>query len=272
MSPAEAFLSGVARPAVKVTGLNVTLNGVRALREVNLVVPRGGQTVIIGPNGAGKTTFLLALLGQTSYSGRIAVDPPEARIGYVPQKLDFDRRMPVSVMEFMALGLSARPLWLGLSPKVRAKAGIWLEAVRAESLAGRRLGELSGGELQRVLLAAALAQEPEVLVLDEPSTGVDIRGEQLLCEILDALKGRDGLTQVVVSHDLATCLAHADWVVCLNRTVIAQGEPSQVITENVLTDTFGRHQGMAKLPGEAGACTCPVHGPDELNLSGPDNA
>lgn len=248
-----------ALPAVEAIDLNVALNGVRALREVNLTAPRGGQTVIIGPNGAGKTTFLLALLGQTAYSGRIVLNPPEAKIGYVPQKLDFDRRMPISVMEFMALSLTSRPLWLGLSSRVKALARTWLEAVKAEGLASRRLGELSGGELQRVLLAAALAQEPAVLILDEPATGVDIRGEQLLCEILDALKSRDGLTQVVVSHDLATCLAHADWVVCLNRTVIAQGRPEAVITEKVLTATFGQHQGMAKLPGEAGACTCPVH-------------
>lgn len=260
MSLAEALGTGSARPAMEVAGLNVTLNGVRALREVNLTVPRGGQTVIIGPNGAGKTTFLLALLGQVAYSGRIVLDPPGAKVGYVPQKLEFDRRLPVSVLEFMALGLSSRPLWLGVSSRVRAQAQTWLEAVKAEGLAGRRLGELSGGELQRVLLAAALAQEPTVLILDEPSTGVDIRGEQLLCEILDALKSRAGLTQVVVSHDLATCLAHADWVVCLNHTVIAQGEPKMVITEEVLTDTFGQHQGLAKLPGEAGACTCPVHG------------
>ena len=242
------LVSNPKHPAIEVRELTVTLNGVNALNNINLVAPRGGQTVIIGPNGAGKTTFLLSLLGQINYSGEIAIYPKNAKISYVPQKLEFDRRMPISVLEFLALSLTKRPLWLGVSKPVKKQAEMWLEVVKAAHLTIRKLGELSGGELQRVLLAAALAQKPNILILDEPSTGVDVRGGQLLCEILDSLKGDFDLTQLVVSHDLATSLAHADWVVCLNHTVVAQGIPKEIINDDVLTATFGQHQGLARLP------------------------
>jgi zinc transport system ATP-binding protein len=122
-----------------------------------------------------------------------------------------------------------------------------LASVKAEPLAGRRLGALSGGELQRVLLALAIQQDPDILVLDEPSSGVDIAGESLLCELLDALRAERGFTQVMVTHDLSLVTAHATDVICLNRRVMGQGPTEATLTADVLAATFGIHLGVADL-------------------------
>ena len=227
----------------------VTLGGVRILEKVSAAVPRGSATAIIGPNGAGKTTLLLALLGQVEYGGRILLGNSHggARIGYVPQHMDFDRGMPLRVLDMLAMGEQRRPLWLGTSGRLRREALRLLAAVKAEHLARRRLGALSGGEIQRVLLALAIQQRPEILILDEPSSGVDIGGESLLCELLDSLRREQGFTQIMVTHDLSMVTAHADHVICLNRRVLGQGPTSVTLTAEVLAATFGIHLGLADL-------------------------
>jgi zinc transport system ATP-binding protein len=235
-------------PAViKLDKVNVTLGQYQALIDVSAKVPEKSQTVIVGPNGAGKSTLVQTILGFFPYQGRIDYLPPKPHFGYVPQRLDFDRHMPLTVTEFLALGLTGWPLWLGVTSKVRKRVSLGLEAVKAQNLAAKPLGALSGGESQRVLLAAALMSDPDMLVLDEPATGVDINGEQLLCELLDGFKAN--YTIVMVSHDLPTAKAHGDWVICLNRRVVAQGPPDKVFTPKVLAATFGLHQGLELLPG-----------------------
>jgi ABC-type Mn/Zn transport systems, ATPase component len=234
--------------AVSITDLTVSRGGVCALEAVNARVPRGQCTAVVGPNGAGKTTFILALLGELRHAGTIRIsgpaDPGPARIGYVPQQLHFDRGMPLTVTEFLALGLQRRPLWLGIAPSVRDRAAELLEAVQAGALSGRKLGVLSGGETQRVLLALALAQDPDLLVLDEPAAGVDPHGESLFCELLESLRARHGFTQLMVSHDLGMVSHHADHVICLNKTVIAEGAPRDVLTAPILMRLFGLHMGL----------------------------
>lgn len=226
--------------ALEIKNLSVRLGRVDILDSVTAQVPVGGQTVIIGPNGGGKTTLIRCFLGEVmASSGEFIFNPPRPRLGYVPQRLDFDRHLPLTVIEFLTLGLTGRPLWLGQSKKIKARSLEFLSEVKAEHLASRRLGDLSGGELQRVLLASALSQAPEILILDEPATGVDIYGEQLLCELLDGFKGR--FTIVMVSHDLPTAKAHADWVICLNRRTIAQGPPTAIFSTPALAATFGLH-------------------------------
>lgn len=228
--------------SLEIKDLSVKLGRLDILTSLTAQVPAGGQTVIIGPNGGGKTTFIRCLLGEVPCGGGgFIFNPSKPRLGYVPQRLDFDRHLPLTVMEFLALGLTERPLWLGKVKKITDRSIALLREVRAEHLVSRRLGELSGGELQRVLLASALSQNPEFLILDEPATGVDIYGEQLLCELLEGFKGR--FTILMVSHDLPTARAHADWVICLNRKVIAQGPPEAIFNTPALAATFGLHGG-----------------------------
>ena len=266
----------VARPAVKVTSVSVCpailfedvsvrLGGVSILEGVNAGVPRGGSAAVVGPNGAGKTTLLLALLGQVPHGGRIRMETAEGRaprMGYVPQRLQFDRGLPMTAMDFLAMGAQRRPLWLGTSARARARAREGLDQVGAGELEGRPLGALSGGELQRVLLALALQQEPDVLVLDEPSAGVDVRGGFVFCELLERLRRERGFTQLMVSHDLGTVTHHATHVVLLNRTAVAEGPPQDVLTPENLSAVFGLHMGLAaarSMPNGQTSCSCGVH-------------
>jgi zinc transport system ATP-binding protein len=237
--------------------VSVAIEGVPILQSVAANVPRGGCSAVVGPNGAGKTTLLLALLGQVAYGGEISITAPPPRLGYVPQRLPFDRGAPITVMDFMVMGIQRRPLWLGTSRALRRDALDLLAAVHADTLATRRLGALSGGELQRVLLAAALQHQPDLLILDEPAAGIDVRGEHLLCELLERLRRERGFTQLMVSHDLATVNHHATHVILLNREVIAEGPPREVFTPHHLTAAFGLHMGLAVgLPGAAPATCC----------------
>ena len=232
-------------PAIIFDHVSVTRSGLNILDQVNAEVPKGSWTVLIGPNGAGKTTLLLALLGEVHYRGNIILNGGKGlRIGYVPQKLALDRGMPFTVAEFLAMGIQKRPLWLGVSRLARKKAIELLEEVHASHLMRRRVGTLSGGEMQRVLLALALQQNPDLLVLDEPSAGVDFEGGRLFCELLEDLRKSQGFTQIMVSHDLGMVAHHATHVLCLKRRIVAQGKPSAVLSGDILQTLFGMHMGL----------------------------
>ncbi len=232
-------------PAIVFDHVSVTRNGLNILDHVNATIPRGSWTVLIGPNGAGKTTLLLALLGEINYRGRIELGGGKGlRIGYVPQKLNVDRGMPFTVAEFLAMGIQKRPLWLGISKAAKEETAHLLEMVHASHIMKRRVGTLSGGEMQRVLLALALQQKPELLVLDEPSAGVDFEGGRLFCELLEDLRSSQGFTQIMVSHDLGMVAHHATCAICLKRRIVAQGAPRDVLTGPVLQSLFGMHMGL----------------------------
>lgn len=249
--------------AVRFDNVAVRFGSVEILQSVTAAAPCGSNTAIIGPNGAGKTTLLHALLGEVPYAGSISVGcvnaGRRARLGYVPQKLLFDRGLPLTARDFLALGLQRRPLWLGKRREVSERAEALLADVRAEQIADRRLGVLSGGELQRVMLALALIQDPDVLILDEPASGVDVHGGHLFCELLERLRQKRAFTQIMVSHDLATVTHHATHVIMLNRRVVAEGAPAEVLTPENLSALFGMHMGLADgraLPGGSAVCTC----------------
>jgi zinc transport system ATP-binding protein len=250
--------------AVLFENVSVDRGGVSILDSVTARVPRGGCTAIIGPNGAGKTTLLLALLGEMPYKGHIHaacnVTGGCSRIGYVPQRITFDRGMPITVTEFLVMGVQQKPLWFGVRGALKRQSVELLASVKAEHLAERRLGALSGGEMQRVLLALALQQNPELLVLDEPAAGVDFQGEHVFCELLDGLRRANGFTQLMVSHDLATVTHHATHVICLNRKVAAEGPPRQALTDANLTAIFGKHMGLVasrSMPDGRAVCSAP---------------
>jgi zinc transport system ATP-binding protein len=213
------------------------------LQEVTCHIPAGRITALIGPNGAGKTTLLLAIMGLIPYSGRIrfpAYPSAPPRIGYVPQRLELDRGLPCTVQDLLALSVSRRPLWLGKKGSLRRDLRKSLDLVGAGGLERRFLGKLSGGELQRVLLAMALEGDPDILLLDEPTAGVDAPGEQMFCDVLSDIQQQSRLTVVLISHDLSVVTNHAEQVVCLNKTVRCSGGVSALTEENLLK-TYGLH-------------------------------
>jgi len=243
-------MDGLHDTAVSFMNVTVKRGGVSILEDVTTEVPRGSCTAVIGPNGAGKTTLLSALLGEVPFLGNIRTawdGDGGPRIGYVPQSLPFDRDMPVTVDEFLVMGVQKIPLWFGIRRGLKAHNRVLLSAVDAVPLAERRLGALSGGEIQRVLLALALQQAPELLILDEPTAGMDIQGEELICELLDRLRKARGFTQLMVSHDLAMVSHHATHVICLNRKVVAEGPPREALTAANVASVFGAHRGTASL-------------------------
>ncbi len=248
--------------AIRFENVTVERGGISILDRVSASVPMGSCTAIIGPNGAGKTTLLLALLKEISYQGTIRFNDSDhvPRIGYVPQRLSFDRGMPLTVNEFLSMGFQKKPLWFGITSHLKKLTQDALAQVKAEHLAGRKIGALSGGEMQRVLLALALCQKPDLLILDEPSAGVDFRGELIFCELLDSLRHQNKYTQLMVSHDLATVTHHATHVICLNRKVAAEGPPQHTLTDDTLTAIFGMHMGLvnsSSMPDNRGVCSAP---------------
>ena len=232
-----------AAPAIVFERLSVRRGRNEILEDISAAVPRGGSTVLVGPNGAGKTTLLLCLIGEVPYTGRILAEgrdgAPWPRLGYVPQQLQMDGGLPLLVSEFLSLERQRRPLGLGLKAGARARARRLLDLVRAGHLENRRMGDLSGGELRRVLLAAALGHEPELLVLDEPEAGVDFQGERLFWEVLDTARREYGFTQLMVSHNLPLAAHYATHVICLNKSVRAEGPPRTTLTAATLLDLFG---------------------------------
>ncbi|MDE5832778.1 MAG: metal ABC transporter ATP-binding protein [Desulfovibrio sp.] len=230
---------------VRFERLSVRREGRLILDEITASAPCGGATVIVGPNGAGKTTLLRCLLEETEYSGHIefvSFDGDRATrpvLGYVPQHLFADAQMPLRVYEFLSLNAEKKPLWLGCSPKNRRRSRELLELVGAEKLENQRLGDLSGGELRRVLLASALGRRPRLLALDEAEAGVDYRGERLFWELLDKSRRELGFTLLMVSHNLPLAAHYATHVICVKKEMIAQGAPRSTLTASTLLELFG---------------------------------
>jgi len=214
------------------------------LDKVNLHVNCGEVIGVVGPNGAGKTTLLRTILGEIPYQGKIAFQiegnaSKKPKIGYVPQKLQFDLYSPISVIDLVASAISHHPIWVGVNKDLSKKVESVLSLFSAEHLLKRRIGELSGGELQRVLLAIAMTPEPELLLLDEPARGVDVKGLSLFYQIVDDLRKKHDIAVILVTHDLAGVSSYVDRLILLNRSVIAEGEPKEVLSDEKLIKAFG---------------------------------
>ena len=209
---------------LEIDALTVRRHREALLDDVRLRVLRGGIHVLVGPNGAGKTTLLSAVLGQIPFDGRIAVNWRGAgTIGYVPQSFAVDPTLPVTVADFLALTRQRRPVCLGLTRAARLTIARLLDRVGLGGLERRPLAVLSGGELRRVLLAHALDPEPELLLLDEPTAGLDESAVQILDEILLTSKRSGHTTVLMVSHDLEQVRRVADRVTVLDRRVVVEG-------------------------------------------------
>ena len=239
---------------LKLEGLNVRIQGEEILEDVSFHLHCGEITALIGPNGAGKSTLFRSILGQLPYSGSITFAPaggPAIRladgtvmggtrplIGYVPQSPSFDRGDPVSVLDLFVSAIDAWPVFLPAPKKVRARVAACLERVHAESLIDKRIGSLSGGELQRVLLAMALEPVPHILILDEPLSGVDIEGEKQLLDMLDEVRRSYDLSILLSTHDFATLEEYADKVILLQNGVLKAGTPAEVLSSPEFQEVF----------------------------------
>ncbi len=234
---------------LRVQDLSVKIGSDQILHDINLHVHCGELVALIGPNGAGKSTFLKSVLGQLDYDGVIAFSAPgqrerRPRIGYVPQSPTFDPGDPVSVADLFACCMSKRPAFLGLSKSMKQTVLTCLERVHGEDLIDKRVGTLSGGELQRVLLALALEPLPNILILDEPLSGVDVEGMTTLMDMLDEIRKTYDLSILMTTHDFSMLEKYADQVVLIDRTVLCQGSPQQVLASDAFQTTF--HIGGSK--------------------------
>ena len=228
---------------LRVENVSVKIGSDSILKDVNLHFHCGEMVALIGPNGAGKSTFLKAVLGQREYDGVIAFSEPgqrskKPRIGYVPQSPNFDPSDPVSVADLFACCMSKRPAFLGLGKSMRQFVLECLERVHGAGLIDKGVGTLSGGELQRVLLALALEPLPNILILDEPLSGVDIEGMENLMDMLDEIRKSYDLSILMTTHDFSMLPRYADQVVLIDRAVKIQGTPEQVLNSAEFHQAF----------------------------------
>jgi len=229
---------------LRLEDLSVTApDGQRLLRDVNLHIHCGELVSLIGPNGAGKSTLFKAILGEQPYQGTIRFEtsgghPARPRVGYVPQSPAFDPGDPMTVLDLFAAAVSRWPVCLPVPKKLRERVAGCLERVRGAGLLDRRVGTLSGGELQRVLLAMALEPLPHVLILDEPLSGVDVEGMSQLMDMLDELRRRFDLSILMSTHDFDTLRRYSDQVILLKETVLAAGSAGEVLESAAFRQVF----------------------------------
>jgi zinc transport system ATP-binding protein len=223
--------------ALEVHDLTVRLGGADVLRGVTFSLPRASCLVVIGPNGAGKTVLLRALIGALPHTGSIAW-AADAVLGYVPQKIDIERDLPLSGRDF----LRAKAALVGGSRETQAEA---LRSVGLEGgLLSTTIGNMSGGQFQRLLIAFALLGQPNVLLLDEPAAGIDAPGQARLNEVIHDLQHTRRMTVLLVSHDLSVVYRHADYVLCLGRQGASFGRPRSVLTPEMLYEVYGQPLGF----------------------------
>ena len=217
------------KPLVEARGAGVRRGGRWILHDIDIAAASGEIVTLIGPNGAGKTTLVRLLLGLFEPDAGVVHRDAAASIGYVPQRVHFDPTLPLTVGRLMTL-TGRRPV------ETVARA---LDETAAGHLLTARVSDLSGGELQRVLLARALMRLPNLLVLDEPVQGVDYTGEAELYDLIGAIVERRGCGVLMVSHDLHIVMAATDRVVCLNRHVCCTGAPQEVVSHGEFRRLFG---------------------------------
>ena len=221
-------------PILEIRDLTVARDGRRVVSGITLDVTPGSVHLLVGPNGAGKSTLFGAVLGLIEFSGGIRFHwRRSGRIGYVPQSFTVDRTLPLTVGEFLALPRQRRPVCLGIGRGLRAHIQDVLARVGLAHCIARPLGALSGGELQKVLLANAIDPEPELLLLDEPASGLDEMAVKQFEEVVVALQQNSGTSVLMVSHDLGQVRRIADRVTLIDKTVRRTGAPAGVLADDL---------------------------------------
>jgi len=228
---------------LELKGVGVNLGDAELLHDVSFHLHCGEIVALIGPNGAGKSSLFKAILGQLPHSGDIQFHRSDGKksrpvIGYVPQSPAFHRGDPVSVLDFFAAAVADWPVFLPIPAKLRQRVKDCLARTHAEGLLDKRLGTLSGGEVQRVLMALALEPLPQILILDEPLSGVDVEGERQLLDMLDELRQAYDLSILLSTHDFATLEGYADKVLLLKNTILRAGTPGEVLGSPEFRDVF----------------------------------
>lgn len=223
--------------AVDVERLTVAFDGNPVLENVSFSIKQGNVVAVIGPNGSGKTTLIKTILGlvkQKAGSTKIFGQHLHAvrdRIGYVPQKFNFDKHFPITVGEFLALALHKGSDKQLIEDTIK-------EVGLAPAVLKKNLGTLSGGQLQRTLIAQAIINSPDLLILDEPATGIDVVGEAAFYEVLQHLNKQHGTTVVIISHDVSMVSSKVDQVVCVNKKLLCSGPPKKTLTKATLEKLF----------------------------------
>ena len=223
---------------LEVKNLTVKKYNHKIIDDLSFTLNKGETMAIVGPNGAGKTTLFRAIMGMTDYQGEI-VWKPKLKIGYVPQRFYVDADLPLTTEEFFKLKNAS-----GTEINQALESVGLLERVGhiqnpKKHILKNLLGELSGGELQRVIIAWALIGNPDVLLFDEPTSGVDVVGEETIYESLNRLKNKTGMTIVLISHEIEIVRKHTDIVLCLNKEKVCYGPPKEVFTKSTLNSLFG---------------------------------
>jgi len=223
------WLNKTMETILKVENLNVKLDDELTICNLSFEVKKGEVLTILGPNGAGKTVLLKTLLGIFPFEGKIEWKKG-IKIGYVPQRVPFVKDFPISIEEFFKL-----------KTKNEKEIKEVLKIIGFdESFLNKNLGEISSGQYQRILVAWALIGNPDVLLFDEPTTGIDISGEETIYQLLERLKKEKNLTIILVTHDLSVVFKFSDYVICLNRCPICQGKPKEVISTETLSKLYGQ--------------------------------
>ena len=231
---------------IKINDLSVSFGDEKVLDNVSLHMHCGELTVIIGQNGAGKSTLLRAILGQIPHEGSIEFKETRTgnisnvmKIGYVPQTLNIERELPMTVYDLFASFISKYPVWLPRNKKLYARIKEQLKLFSVEECIDKQVGKLSGGQLQRVMLSIALTPMPDLLVLDEPVSGIDENGVRDFYRLVDEMKHKHDLAVLLVSHDLELVRKYADKVILLDNRILCQGSAEEVYADENFRKVFG---------------------------------
>lgn len=224
--------------AITAKNLCISFGTTHVINHVSFAIPKNTINAIIGPNGSGKTTLIKAILGLQSYGGELQVfgqkpGKQKSIIGYVPQRFDFDRSIPMTAIEFLN--------WTNKNQEKDHIADIWTKVGLKNSVEKTLVGQLSGGQLQRLLLAQALIQKPDLLILDEPDANIDSSGERQLEDILKEYTKQGG-TVILISHDISFVARSVEYVICINSDLICSGPPKTTLTQKNIDSLFAGTQ------------------------------